>query len=68
MRLVKSLILFALISVGFAAFAAADCEKAAKTVKEEAGLLAFTYLPNGTVEVSFSGKIRLQTSAAAQAA
>ena len=53
MRLVKSLILFALISVGFAAFAATDCGNGAKVVKEEAGLFAFTYLPNGTVEVKY---------------
>ena len=52
MRFVKSLVLFALLAIGVALQAAPDCASA-KVVKEEAGLFAFTYLPNGTVEVKY---------------
>lgn len=53
MRIVKSLILFALLTVGVAVQAASDCKDAVKIVKDPAGLFEYKYLPCGAVEVKY---------------
>ena len=53
MRIIKGLILFALMTVGFAVQANTACQTAEKVVKDPAGLFEYKYLPCGSVEVKY---------------